>query len=125
MPTADPIEVSVARLDERLKQMADDQRRMAESYEKLVESNERISLLEKDVSAHKESIQTLWLKHDALVVQFDSHRQTQGKLAGAALYDILKIMVAAAIGAALAHWGAADPAAAAVAPSVHESQTQN
>jgi hypothetical protein len=72
------IEVSVARLDERLKgfqaifeQMADDQRRMAESYEELVKSNGRITLVEAEVVSMKAGQAQLWKKYDGLQEKYD------------------------------------------------------
>lgn len=116
-PTAEALEVTVARLDERFQgfqrtsaQMADDIRRMAESYEKLVESNERISLLEKDVAAHKDSIAMLWTKHDALAEAMSSREAEQGQDAKKVLFKILELVVAAVIGGIAAHYGVTPPA---------------
>lgn len=113
----EPVEVTVARLDERFKgfvdksaQMADDIRRMAESYEKLVESNERISLLEKDVSAHKDSIAMLWKKYDTVAGELDKHQAEQGNDAKKILMKLAELAAAALIGAIAAHYGVTPPA---------------
>ncbi|AXT46340.1 hypothetical protein [Chromobacterium rhizoryzae] len=115
-PAAEPLEVTVARLDERFQgfqrtsvQMADDIRRMAESYEKLVESNERISLLEKDVAAHKDSIATLWNKHDALAAAIVERQTEQGQDAKKVLFKLLELALAAVIGGIAAHYGVPPP----------------
>lgn len=115
-PAAEPLEVTVARLDERFQgfqrtsvQMADDIRRMAESYEKLVESNERISLLEKDVAAHKDSIATLWKKHDTLAAIIVDRQTEQGQDAKKVLFKLLELALAAVIGGIAAHYGVTPP----------------
>jgi hypothetical protein len=76
------IEVSVARLDERLKgfqtifeQMADDQRRMAESYEELVKSNQRLALVEAEVVSLKDGQKLLWTKYDQIESDAKKTRQ--------------------------------------------------
>lgn len=76
------IEVSVARLDERLKgfqtifeQMADDQRRMAESYEELVKSNQRIALLEAETVSLKQGQALLWQKYDGMEKESKKNNQ--------------------------------------------------
>ena len=104
MPT-EPIEVTVARLDERFngfqeafREMADDQRRLTNSYEKLVESNQRIGLVEADMVNMKESQKKLWEK-------FDAHEQAQNKVTGHALYDIIKLAIAVIAGIVLAKYG--------------------
>lgn len=102
---SEPLEVTVARLDERLngftetmKQMADDQRRLTDSYEKLVESNQRIALVETDLVNLKKSNETLWAK-------FDSHVQSQHRVTGHALFEIVKLLIALILGALAAKYG--------------------
>lgn len=103
--TPEPIEVTVARLDERfngfqqaVKEMADDQRRLTDSYEKLVESNQRISLIEADMVTVKDSHNKLWKK-------FEEHLEEHKRITGHALYDILKLAIAVLVGVVLAKYG--------------------
>jgi hypothetical protein len=105
MSGTEPIEITVARLDERFKgfqeafgQMVDDQRRLTDSYEKLVESNQRIGLVETDVVNLKDSQKKLWEK-------FDAHERAHAKITSHALYDILKLGIAVIAGAVLAKYG--------------------
>ena len=78
--------------------MAADQRRLTDSYEKLVESNQRISLVEADMVTVKDSHKKLWEK-------FDEHVKEQNKITWHALYDIIKLAVAALAGVVLAKYG--------------------
>lgn len=101
----EPIEITVARLDERFngfqnafEQMVDDQRRLTDSYEKLVQSNHRVSLVEADIVNLKDSNKAIWQK-------FDAHERAQSRITGHALYDILKLAVAVIAGVALAKYG--------------------
>lgn len=103
--SAEPIEVTVARLDERFKsfqeafgEMATDQRRLTNSYEKLVESNQRISLVEADLVTIKDSQKKIWEK-------FDAHELAHNKVTGHALYDIVKLSIAVIAGVVLAKYG--------------------
>ena len=101
----DDLHVVVARLDERinaftgtLKQMADDQSRLTDSYEKLVESNQRIALVETDVMNHKASLAKLWEK-------WEEHEREHKRITGHALYEVLKLTIAVAMGVLGAHIG--------------------
>lgn len=101
----DDLHVKVARLDERyhaftdaLKQMADDQRRLTDSYEKLVESNQRIALVETDVMNHKASLAKLWEK-------WEEHEKEHKRITGHALYEIIKLTIAVAMGVLGANLG--------------------
>ncbi len=101
----EPIEVTVARLDERFKgfqeafgEMATDQRRLTDAYEKLVANNQRIGLVEADMINLKSSTKDLWRK-------FDAHEEAQGKFTGHALYDIIKLMLAVVVGIVLTKYG--------------------
>ena len=103
--SAELIEVTVARLDERFRgfqeafgEMAADQRRLTDSYEKLVESNQRISLVEADLVTVKDSHKKLWN-------EFEDHVKEQNKITWHALYDILKLGAAALAGVVLAKYG--------------------
>ena len=103
--TTENIEITVARLDERFKgfqtaftEMATDQRRMAESYEELVKSNQRISLVESDLVALKESTKTLWAKHDA-------HVAAANNFTANALFRIIELIIAGVGSVVLAKYG--------------------
>ena len=104
-PSHEPIEVTVARLDERFngfqeafREMADDQRRLTDSYEKLVESNHRIGLVEADMVNVKDSQKKLWEK-------FDENERERRKLTTHAFYEILKLTLASLVGIVLAKYG--------------------
>jgi len=99
------LDVAVARLDERVKgfdsfieQMANDIKRMANAYEDLVRSNQRIGLLEHDLANVKDAQKKLSEK-------FDAHESEQKKITGLVLYDVLKLIIAIAIGVALERYG--------------------
>ena len=105
MSSVDAIEITVARLDERLKgfqsafsQIADDQRRMAESYEELVKSNQRISLVEAELVTLKKSTETLWMK-------FDAHEAITRKATGHVLFEGIKLVLVIVASIALAKYG--------------------
>ena len=107
--STEPIEVTVARLDERFKgfqeafgEMANDQRRLTDAYEKLVTSNQRIGLVELDMVNLKSSTKELWRK-------FDAHEEAQSKVTGHALYDIIKLVIAVIVGVVLAKYGVRFP----------------
>lgn len=99
------LDVALARLDERVKgfdafieQMANDLKRMATAYEELVRSNQRIGLLEYDLASVKDTQKKISEK-------FDSHELAHKKITGLALYDIVKLLIAIAVGVALEHYG--------------------
>ncbi len=104
-PPNEPIEVTVARLDERFngfqeafREMAADQRRLTDSYEELVKSNQRIGLVEGDVLNLRKSQDKLWEK-------FDEHEKAQSKVTTHALYDIIKLAIAVIVGVVAAKYG--------------------
>lgn len=95
---AENLDVTVARLDERVKghdsfieQIAEDLKRMATAYEELVKNNQRISLVEQEVINLKESQKTLWTKYDA-------NEAAQKKVTGHVIYDIFKLGIAVGAG---------------------------
>jgi predicted nucleic acid-binding Zn-ribbon protein len=99
------IDVTIARLDERLRsfqevlgEMAADQKMLTKSYGELVKSNERISLTEAAIKEMRDSQTKLWSKLDA-------HVEAHEKSKGSALYDIGKLVAAVAIGVILAKFG--------------------
>lgn len=101
----EPIEVTVARMDERFKafqeafvEMGKDMSRLTESYEELVKNNQRITILEANVATSEKSLALLWTKWDAR-----ERRESNDK--SKLLYEIFKLSVAVIIGAVLAHFG--------------------
>jgi regulator of replication initiation timing len=92
------LDVAVARLDERVEQMANDIKRMANAYEELVRSNQRIGLLEHDLANVKDA-------QKKLAEKFDAHEAAQKKITGLVLYDVVKLIIAIAVGVALERYG--------------------
>jgi hypothetical protein len=90
---AEPMEITVARLDERFNgvqkiivEMAKDQRRLTDSFEELAKSNERLSLVELNTMNTKMGLDKLWEK-------FENHEKAHINMATHALYDVAKLAV--------------------------------
>ena len=101
----EPIETTVARLEERflavqtvIQQLAEDQRKLVASYEKLVESNQRILLVESEISSLKSCT-------EKMQIRFEGMSNHANGFTRHALYDLLKYAFALAMGAILMKGG--------------------
>lgn len=101
----EPMEVTVARMDERFKafqdalvEMGKDMNRLSESYEELVKNNQRIALVEVALATSEKSLALLWHKWDAKENSESSERSR-------ILFEVLKLAAAVVIGGLLAHFG--------------------
>ena len=87
-------DTTVARHDERLKNIEQSLGQLAESYGELVKNNQRISLVEQDTGLLRKD-------HDKLRGEFDAHLRAHNNLIGKALFALLKFLAAGAAGAIL------------------------
>lgn len=62
MPTHEEHGITIARLDERMKAIAEDQTKLSESFEELAKSNQRIALVEQELVNIRRSQDALWSK---------------------------------------------------------------
>lgn len=102
---AEPIEVTVARLDERfqgfetvIKRLAEDQRGLTNAYIELVNQNAMLNVLENDVTELKRSNQKLW----GVVDTMRSARENSMRWILAKVFEWFGLL---AIGALAAHLG--------------------
>jgi len=85
-------DTTVARHDERLKNIEQSLGELADSYRELAQNNQRISLVEQDTGLLRKD-------HDKLRDDFEAHLRAHNNVAGRALFELLKFFVAGAMGA--------------------------
>jgi FtsZ-binding cell division protein ZapB len=99
--------VLIARLEERvaafagaMAQLTHDMRRLTDSYEKLVDSDKTVAMLEAEVMSLKESNRDLW----NAVKELRESSASQARGMSRVLWDALKLVGAAVLGALAMRW---------------------